>query len=413
MRGLEILPARMKAIAIVALLVAPLALAGCQDSITDVGSLEDADLDDEAALQSIVNGMGRELSIALGHLALTGAAVSREVVGTGSQTNFGITLGQREGILEPVETDEHWNTAQSARWTAEDGVRRMRALLGDGFASSELAARALLYVGFANRLLGENMCFAVIDGGQEQPAAAFLSRAEAAFTESLAIAERIGSPDLALAARAGRASARVGLGDWAGARSDAEAVPIGFEHAATYSDRELEQYNPIYWANAGLPYRNLSVWSTFYDAYFALTGDPRVRWTIDPAHPEGDTGIPLQVEQKYTGRNQPIRLVTGREMRLIVAEGRLRAGDVTGALDAINELRLLAGVEPATAEDLPEAWTALKRERGIELWLEGRRLGDLHRWIAEAAPGEAEDMSGRDTCFPIGTTELDTNPNLP
>jgi hypothetical protein len=100
-------------------------------------------------------------------------------------------------------------------------------------------------------------------------------------------------------------------------------------------------------------------------------------------------------------------------MRLIVAEGRLRAGDVTGALDAINELRLLAGVEPATAENLPEAWTALKRERGIELWLEGRRLGDLHRWIAEAAPGEAEDMSGRDTCFPIGTTELDTNPNLP
>jgi hypothetical protein len=64
-------------------------------------------------------------------------------------------------------------------------------------------------------------------------------------------------------------------------------------------------------------------------------------------------------------------------------------------------------------DDLEEAWTALKRERGIELWLEGRRLGDLRRWLAAGAPGEAEDMSGRDTCFPIGTTELDTNPNVP
>lgn len=212
----------MKAILVIALLILP----ACQDSITDVGSLEDEHLDDEAALEPILNGMGRQLSIALGHLALTGAAVSREIIGTGSQTNFGITLGQREGILEPVETDLHWSVAQSARWVAEDGIRRMRLILGDGFADSQLAVRALLYAGFANRLLGENMCFAVIDGGPQLPAQESLRRAEAAFTEAMAIADRIGATDLALAARAGRASVRVGLGDWTGARSDAEAVPI-------------------------------------------------------------------------------------------------------------------------------------------------------------------------------------------
>lgn len=138
-----------------------------------------------------------------------------------------------------------------------------------------------------------------------------------------------------------------------------------------------------------------------------------MRWTIDPAHPEGDAGIPLQVQQKYTSRNDPLRLVSGREMRLIVAESRLRSGDIEGAVSAINEVRLFADVEPVTADDLVAAWTVLKRERGIELWLEGRRLGDLRRWVSEAAPGEAEDMSGRDTCFPIGTTEVDTNPNIP
>jgi hypothetical protein len=100
-------------------------------------------------------------------------------------------------------------------------------------------------------------------------------------------------------------------------------------------------------------------------------------------------------------------------MRLIVAESRLVAGSFQSAIDAINEVRMLAGVEPRVVDDLEEAWTALKRERGIELWLEGRRLADLRRWLSTGAPGEAEDMSGRDTCFPIGTTELDTNPNVP
>lgn len=36
---------------------------------------------------------------------------------------------------------------------------------------------------------------------------------------------------------------------------------------------------------------------------------------------------------------------------------------------------------------LAEAWTALKRERGIELWLESRRLNDYRRWVALNRPG--------------------------
>jgi hypothetical protein len=286
-------------------------------------------------------------------------------------------------------------------------------VLGDGFATSDLAARALLHVGFSNRLLGENMCFAVFDGGPALPRERSLERAEAAFTEALEIAERTGNIEAALAAWAGRASARAGRGDWTGARSDAEAVPLEFEYGARYSDREVEQYNRIHWSTAGLPYRNLTVWGTFYEEYYQESGDPRISWTIDPDHPEADPGVPFYVQQKYTARNSPIHLVSGREMRLIVAESRLVEGSFQSAVDAINEVRLLAGVEPRVVDDLEEAWTALKRERGIELWLEGRRLGDLRRWLSTGAPGEAEDMSGRDTCFPIGTTELDTNPNVP
>jgi hypothetical protein len=391
----------------------PLMAVACQDAVTDVGSLEDGALDNAQSLEPLVNGMGRELSNALSSVALTGGVVAREATGSGTQTDVGTTLSQRDGILEPVETDEHWNIAQRARWVAEDGVRRMREVLGDGFATSDLAARALLHVGFSNRLLGENMCFAVFDGGPALPRERSLERAEAAFTEALEIAERTGNVELALAARAARASARVVLSDWSGARSDAEAVPIEFEYGARYSDREVEQYNRIHWSTAGLPYRNLTVWGTFYEEYYQESGDPRISWTIDPDHPEADPGVPFYVQQKYTARNSSIHLVSGREMRLIVAESRLVEGSFQSAVDAINEVRLLAGVEPRVVDDLEEAWTALKRERGIELWLEGRRLGDLRRWLSTGAPGEAEDMSGRDTCFPIGTTELDTNPNVP
>jgi hypothetical protein len=99
-------------------------------------------------------------------------------------------------------------------------------------------------------------------------------------------------------------------------------------------------------------------------------------------------------------------------MRLIVAESLLRSGDWEGALSAINQLRSEVGVIPWTATNSTEAWVALKRERGIELWLEGRRLGDLGRWITEKIPGNVEDMTGRNTCFPIGQTEREANPNF-
>jgi hypothetical protein len=99
-------------------------------------------------------------------------------------------------------------------------------------------------------------------------------------------------------------------------------------------------------------------------------------------------------------------------MKLIVAESRLRTGDWQGALSIVNALRADVGVAPWQADGIPAMWTVLARERGIELWLEGRRLGDLFRWKRDNLPGTFDDMTGRDMCFPIGVTESDTNSNL-
>src|SRR5690606_22059106 len=84
---------------------------------------------------------------------------------------------------------------------------------------------------------------------------------------------------------------------------------------------------------------------------------------------------------------------------------------------------------PAVAADEAEAWELLMRERGIELWLEGRRLGDLRRWavVPGAVPFEvvretvgddpADDVKRNvldvpgEFCIPISRQEKISNPN--
>ena len=43
------------------------------------------------------------------------------------------------------------------------------------------------------------------------------------------------------------------------------------------------------------------------------------------------------------------------------------------------------------------------------LWLEGRRLYDLRRWLAE---GRNTQLQGRSGCIPISLEEIGANPNL-
>jgi hypothetical protein len=88
-----------------------------------------------------------------------------------------------------------------------------------------------------------------------------------------------------------------------------------------------------------------------------------------------------------------MRLASGQEMVLIRAEVALRTGNWQEALTLVNSLRQglrsnhnCSRIPLWTAANATEAWTALKRERGIELWLETRRLGDLWRWSRATFP---------------------------
>jgi starch-binding outer membrane protein, SusD/RagB family len=228
------------------------------------------------------------------------------------------------------------------------------------------------------------------------------------------------------AATAGRASVRVHQGNWAGAAADAAQVPRAFVYRMPYYDIGDEyQFNRTAWASMATPYRAHTVWNTWYKAYYDETKDPRVAYRatteLGSGAVEGIGRVNWSPQMKYASKLSPILLSSGREMQLILAESRLRQNDWQGAITLINELRAETRVAPVTARSSDEAWTLLKRERGIELWLEGRRLGDLRRWKAGNTPGAlspleqpgaASYLKAQDLCFPISRSELDTNPNL-
>ncbi len=398
-------------------LLAGLALvAGCDVDVVNPGPAQDEFLNEPGAHRSVVVGTERAMAIAVNWVAYTSAFITKETVPSGNIGNlFGAPTEVRRGLLLPEENDPHWQNAHRARWMAEDAIRRFEEVFTGDFSSSELVAEVLVRAGYANRLLGENMCDAVIDGGPAEAHTLHLERAEAHFTQAMQVAESAGRADLRTAAQAGRASVRVHLGNWSGAVSDAQAIPGDFVHQQHFFTQDWDDYNRFFWGNnfPASPFRAHTVWGTFYEEYYPESGDPRTSWVFDPERPVGTVeSWPWYFQTKYTGVESPINLSSGREMQLILAEAELRDGQWQAALDRVNALRAPVGVEPWSGANSEEAWVALKRERGIEMWLEGRRLGDLRRWEAEGTPGQVEDMTGRDLCFPIGESELQTNQNL-
>src|SRR5690606_12810459 len=155
----------------------------CDFSVTNPGPMQDDDLNDPAAHAPLVTGMQAALSSALWRVALVGAEVSREYVQGGRIFTTKLPTAPGQLTREDVSS-AFWERSGAARWIAEDGIERFRENM-EGFDRSPLAAEALITAGLANRLLGENFCEAVIDGGAPQPRDIYFTRAEAQFTEAL------------------------------------------------------------------------------------------------------------------------------------------------------------------------------------------------------------------------------------
>ncbi len=419
--------------------------AACDTDITNPGGAQDAFLDSLSAHQALVTGAQRSFAEAMENIGYWGAAMTFEINPAGSTGSYGIESYIQAGRFR-IQDSGDWEEAQEARWAAEDAVRRFNRVLTESdlpdlpdFNSYAPAAQALAWAGFANRLLGENFCQVVFDGSGLLPHTAALQRADSLFQEALAIATAAGDDDYVNAAHAGRAQALAylatyGLASWADAAAQAASVPDDFVLDSPRSDQTDGQFNWFYWANGNEPYRAHTTWGTYWEN---MT-DPRTPFRI-ATDTTGDAGVakfggnvPWYPQMKFDSKSSKINVASGWEMRLIRAEAALAANDLTEAANQMNVRRTDLGLTlfPVPFASLADGYTALKTERAAELWLEGRRMGDVRRWIENAIPGDfvdgnyrdinqdnqfpvkVEDLMGRARGFFVGESEAETNPNV-
>ncbi len=403
------------------------ALGACDIDVVNPGRVQEEFLFEVEAQEAIVKGIGRAASEAQNWVGYTSAAISREVHPSGSTGTFGIAVEWQNGELDYETVNTHWNLSQRARWWGDDGIAK---IMETGAESQASLGEAYLWTGYAYRLLGENFCVSVLDGEAAGSRSVYYDRAIARFDQAAAMT----SGDMATAAVAARASVKAFMGDWAGAVSDAAGVPDGFVWNMPYTaEYGWDTMNRIQFASQAEPYKAHTQKYTKYEDYSMSPnnpeGDPRAPYrTTDET---GDAAVQCcgQVEwwpqTKYADAGTDVPLSKGTEMRLIEAEAMLNSGDWQGAMAKINALRAAVDFMPAEATNTTEAWTALKHERGVELWLEGRRLGDFFRWNRDNTPGdrhplempsgsqhEGSHLVQQDLCFPISRGEVDTNPNV-
>lgn len=251
-----------------------------------------------------------------------------------------------------------------------------------------------------------------------------------------------------VAAQAYHALASLGVDpatNWALAIQHAAEVPTDFVEVTIHDPLvEINEFWDITWdnddvtlyseADATRPEGFLGTPATFL-----FGSDPRVDvqdCTVNNTGcartaSEGER-FPMWNALKYPDSGADDEMVTGTEMRLIEAEEALvNQGDLTAFYDLVDQVRTFHGAAPTArpatvgsmewpnAED--DAMSILDRERYLELWLEGRRLFDLHRWDHPFITNNEGLIDRHDallastqrrSCAPIVESECALNPSV-
>jgi len=420
-------------------------LAGCE--VTNPGPIQDEFLGEPEAQPGLIFGAQRAIAETYGARMLDLGYMARDIFPGGQTGAWGTNVNMHAGHPEPGD-GPGFTALHQARFITETAIQRFEA----AGASSDNMYQAWLWNGYAYRMLGEWWCDTVLPSrdpdntdppeyipGTTDP---YFERAVESFTQALSFADTDAERHAALA---GRASAHLWLGNYDLAYADALAVDDpSFLFVIRQDDAETALYNYLAEGNSGV-FRSYSVRFTWFEEYYDDTGDSRVPSAFDPNYPSavgslaGFGQVPYREQLKYKTRTDPFPLADYWEMQLVAAEAILQGagggafGDAMAIINAVRG-RTGVGLPPVAAATAEEAWTHLKRERRIELWIEGRNSADERRWEELGTPGtidipEWEDPShpgytphfvnyprgldGGPLCFDIPEAERDRNPNVP
>jgi hypothetical protein len=363
-----------------------LSFTACDFDVVNPGQITEDALENPDARSIILNGAIGDVEAAFDNLVLHTALASGEMKFSGTRSWLGF-MG--DGDIRPEDVNPSWQPAATARWTTVQAIERLGNLGG----SADEIATANLYAGFIHRIMGETFCAAVFDGGAQMAQEEYFNRALTHFN-----AAESGSGDIGVAAKAGAAQTLMNLGRLSEAAAKASGVPDDFIWYAYYTDTDQS----LFW-NETQSSTQASVWQTEI-ADLGEDGDPRAPFLIQDRSSAGGDPV-YYLQEKYPDKNDDHPLAKGWEMRLIEAENLLTSGDRAGAMAKINYVRTSFGMDTKTAATDAEAWEALRHERLVMLWLEGRYLAYLKRT-------NDPFLNGRDSCFPFSDAEINSNPNL-
>lgn len=279
----------------------------------------------------------------------------------------------------------------------------------------KLIAQSYTYGGYSLTLLGEAMCSAAINLSPEMTPAQLFAEAKTRFDKAVTAATAANDAATLNLALLGRARTALNLGDKASAGTDAAKIPAGFVANMSTDAATARRQNYVF---LGV---NQSSWATIDPSFRGLTvnGAPDPRVAVTNANRNGTSGAALWTADKYTSLATPIPVARYAEAQLIVAESKLAASDIPGAVAAINAVRATRSIAPydATGQSSAQVLAQIQEERRRELYLEGHRIGDLRRYglpflPAAGTPYFTNGQYGNQTCFPLPDVERINNPNI-
>ncbi len=293
-------------------------------------------------------------------------------------------------------------------------------------------SQAAMIAGYSFESMAESFCQGTVSAGVQTPGpkltvADMLDSAIANFTLAITIGQANGTATALTyvnASLVGRARANLQKLSYAAATADAALVPAGFNFNLLYVD-DLSNRTRL----------SNTVWqltrdrgSVSVDTAWRTAADPRVpfangtTFTPNLSAQDGTAG-PFYVALKFNGYAVPIRLASKLEADYITAES---SQNITTISNFINARRTAAAapsgayVAPGT---LALAIRDLMTEKGLDFFLEGKRVGDFQRNGAAAIRGLPQTGAtyfkpgfppiSSNSCYPVPFAETSTNPNFP
>lgn len=439
-----------RAAARVAMASATLTLGACnlfETDVTNPNAVVEQALNDPAGATTLVNGVGASLIRAHNQVAGTVGAVSDELTWSGSREYW--KLLDEGDIADPVNeyVDGQWPYVAEARWMSDYAVAKLEGF-GNNIRNRADLARAYTYAGAAYMLIGENYEDFIIASDRQvnapplgdQAFATVFDSSIAYYTKAITLSRTIGNAEWERNALGLRARARFGkallakfrpartpgtlanpyLVNDAGASADAAAalalMPAGYRFRLESSAQnnggyfstgfEITQRLEI---RAGSAYVNTNPAATR-----PLDGIAGIKLT-DPISGVPDPVLARAIDEccrLSTGQFLAITATSSAEMMLILAEAALASGNTAEFTTRINQLRALNGVSAWAGT--PSALDILKHGRRVNLFMQGRRLVDHHRFGDKADRWLTTSVAYRKACFnPISYNERLQNPDAP